>query len=50
MHIRLSENFRAVSRDGFARLGLSMRQSGFVRQVASYESCIAPWAKEPLGT
>jgi NitT/TauT family transport system substrate-binding protein len=40
---------RAVSRDGFARLGLSMQQSGFVRQVASYEDCIAPWAMEPLG-
>jgi NitT/TauT family transport system substrate-binding protein len=41
---------RAVSRDGFARLGLSMQQSGFVRQVAPYESCIAPWAMEPMGT
>jgi hypothetical protein len=26
-----------------------MQQSGFVRQVASYESCIAPWALEPTG-
>ena len=40
---------RAVSRAGFARLGQSMQQSGFVRQVASYEDCIAPWAREPLG-
>ena len=40
---------RAVSRDGFARLGLSMQQSGFVRHVAAYESCIAPWAMEPMG-
>jgi NitT/TauT family transport system substrate-binding protein len=41
---------RAVSRDGFARLGQSMQQSGFVRQVAPYESCIAPWAMEPQGS
>ncbi len=40
---------RAISRAGFARLALSMQESGFVRQVASYESCIAPWAMEPMG-
>jgi NitT/TauT family transport system substrate-binding protein len=40
---------RAVSRAGFARLGLSMQSSGFVRHVAPYEDCIAPWAQETAG-
>ncbi len=39
---------RGISRAGFERLGLSMQQAGFVRQVAAYEDCVAPWSQEPL--
>ena len=37
---------RAVSRAGFARLALSMRDSGFVRSLPAYEHCVADFARE----
>ena len=37
---------RAVSRAGFARLALSMRDSGFVRSLPAYEDCVADFARE----
>ena len=38
---------RAVSRVGFARLALSMRDSGFVRSLPAYQDCVADFAQEP---
>ena len=38
---------RAVSRAGFARLALSMRNSGFVHSLPAYEDCVADFAQEP---
>lgn len=37
---------RAISREGFARLVLSMQQSGFVKSSPSYEDCVAPCSYE----
>ncbi len=37
---------RTVSRAGFARLALSMRDSGFVRSLHTYEDCVADFAQE----
>lgn len=37
---------RAISRQGFDRLVLSMQQSGFVKSSPSYEDCIAPFSYE----
>ena len=38
---------RTVSRAGFARLALSMRDSGFVHSQHAYEDCVADFAREP---
>ena len=35
-----------ISRRGFARLALSMRDSGFIGSVAPYEACVASWAQQ----
>ena len=37
---------RAVSRAGFTRLALSMRESGFVGSLPAYEHCVADFARE----
>lgn len=37
---------RAVSRVGFDRLALSMRDSGFVKSLVRYEDCVAEFARE----
>ena len=37
---------RAISRQGFDRLVLSMQQSGFVKSSPSYDDCIAPCSFE----
>ena len=37
---------RAVSRAGFDRLALSMRDSGYVRSLPAYEHCVADFARE----
>jgi len=36
-----------ISRSGFERLALSMRDSGFIQSIAPYEACVAPWAQQP---
>ncbi len=37
---------RAISRQGFARLAASMLDSGYIKQVARYEDCVAASAYE----
>ena len=37
---------RAISRQGFARLAASMLDSGYIKQAAHYEDCVAPSAYE----
>ncbi len=37
---------RAISRQGFARLAASMLDSGYIKQAASYEDCVAASAYE----
>lgn len=37
---------RAISRQGFARLAASMLDSGYIKQAASYEDCVAESAFE----
>ena len=40
---------RAISRQGFARLAASMLDSGYIKQAASYEDCVAASAYEVSG-
>ncbi len=35
-----------ISRRGFERLALSLRDSGFIESIAAYEACVASWAQQ----